>query len=84
MAQYPILVAPPRFAITIVGSTASVFSRHNLTPSALPHHLSRLLLGQPVSQVELERFGLALWVEWDPDAWPTIVEAGSARPSATR
>ncbi len=77
MSEPKILTAPRRFAITIVGDTRTVWSRHHLTQSALAHHLSRLLLGQPVSLPELEAFGLRIHVEWDPDDWPTIGSAAS-------
>lgn len=84
MTDHMTLTAPRRFAITIVGDTQAVWNRHNLTKTALPHHLSRLLLGQPVSLPELEAFGLRIHVEWDPDDWPKSGPAESAASGAKR
>lgn len=84
MTERLILLAPPRFAITFVGSIRAVRSRYLLTPNALAYHLNRLMMGDPVSLPELESFGLRVHIEWDPDDWPTIGQPDSAASGAKR
>ncbi len=80
MKPHAILKAPPRYSITIIGTTAAVSSRSRIMPSNLPWLLNRLFSGETVSEKELEAFGLRIWVEWDPDAWPCT---GAPDPAAS-
>lgn len=84
MACRKIVKAPPQFSITIAGTTDAAGSRARIMPLNLPWLLDRLFTGETVALDELEAFGLRIWIEWDPDAWPTIgaadVDPSGAKP----